>query len=130
LFITTTEHCYDNNYDDYQNYFYYLPWNSKSSTLPIGPTFYESIPYDPQFVIRNDDADQYKKLIIINGELIFSHHAHICKSGILMFLICSYVLDLEGVFCRIVNDYTAQLLVTDMYSFLGDASGPVSSFAL
>ncbi|KAF0557222.1 hypothetical protein F8M41_013749 [Gigaspora margarita] len=91
--------------------FFYSPWNSNSLVLPIGPIRFESRAVirvdnenlDPQFVIRNDDANQYKELIIINDGTISSHYAHVCKSGVITHLTCGYA--------------------------LGDAGGPVFSFA-
>ncbi|CAG8723981.1 45031_t:CDS:2 [Gigaspora margarita] len=78
----------------------------------------------------NDDAKQYKELIIINSGPISSHYSHICKSGFVTHFTCSYVLGLEGIFYGIgETDQTAQLIITDMYGLLGDASGPVYSFA-
>ncbi|KAF0534170.1 hypothetical protein F8M41_010092 [Gigaspora margarita] len=78
----------------------------------------------------NDDAEQYKELIIINGGPIFSHYSHICKSGFVTHLTCGYVLGFEGIFYGTEEtDQTAQLIITDMYGLLGDAGGPVFSFA-
>ncbi|RIB26719.1 hypothetical protein C2G38_2138179 [Gigaspora rosea] len=130
LYITTAGHCYDNENHD-KNYFNHVPWNSKSLGLSIGPIEYESREvgyYDfavisvenenlvPTFIIRNDDADQYKELIIINGGPISSHYAHICKSGFATHLTCGYVLGFEGVFYGIKEfDKTVQLIVTDMF---------------
>ncbi|CAG8832929.1 24259_t:CDS:1, partial [Gigaspora margarita] len=109
LYIITTGHCYDNNFGE--NYFYYKPWNSNSHALPFGSIQFESRTdgfYDfavirvenedlnPQFVIRTDDSDQYKELIIINGGPMSSHYAHICKSGVITHLTCGYVLGFDG----------------------------------
>ncbi|KAF0424499.1 hypothetical protein F8M41_006567 [Gigaspora margarita] len=78
---------------------------------------------------RNDDADQYKELIIINSGLISSHYAHICKSGIITHLTCGYVLGFNGIFYGIEeNERVVELIITDLYGLLGDAGGPVFSF--
>ncbi|RIB12663.1 hypothetical protein C2G38_2041635 [Gigaspora rosea] len=137
-------HCYD--IESYgENYFYYSPWNSNSNALlPIGGVEYESkadgfydfvvirvenVDLNPQFIIRNDD-DQYRELIIINNGLISSHYAHICKSGVITHLTCGYVLGFDGAFYGIEeNDDVFELIITDLYGFLGDAGGSVFSFA-
>ncbi|RIB05419.1 hypothetical protein C2G38_2148556 [Gigaspora rosea] len=142
FYITTALHCYQ--YVD-PNYFYYTPWNSNLHELAIGPDIYEGRdygPYDlviisvenedlnPQFVIRNDDADQYRELIIINDTIISSNYAHICKSGVITHLTCGYVLGFDGMFYGIEeNDRTLELIITDLYGLLGDAGGSVFSFA-
>ncbi|KAF0557221.1 S1 family peptidase [Gigaspora margarita] len=144
LYITTAGHCYDEGSDE--NYFYYSPWNSNSHVLPIGSIQFESRAdgfydfaviivenenLDPQFIIRNDDADQYRELIIINDGLISSHYAHICKSGVITHLTCGYVLGFDGVFYGIEenNNKVVELIITDLYGLSGDAGGSVFSFA-
>ncbi|RIB05418.1 hypothetical protein C2G38_2253816 [Gigaspora rosea] len=151
FYITTAGHCYDNGEIPDENYFYYTPWNSDSHVLPIGSIEFQSNGFydfaiirvenedlNPQFVIRNDDADQYRELIIINGTIndtindaiISSHYAHICKSGVITHLTCGYVLGFDGVFYGIEKNYIVfELIVTDLYGLLGDAGGSVFSFA-
>ncbi|CAG8652364.1 3598_t:CDS:2 [Gigaspora margarita] len=133
-------HCYDLESGS-ETYFFYTPWNSNSLVLPIGSIQFESRAdgyydfaiirvdneiLDPQFVIRNVDADQYKKLIIINDGTISSHYAYACKSGVITHLTC-----FDGVFCEIKknNNKVVELIITDLYSLLDNASGPVFSFA-
>ncbi|KAF0534074.1 hypothetical protein F8M41_010248 [Gigaspora margarita] len=144
FYITTAFHCYENEVHG-ANYFYHTPWNSNLHELPIGPAQYEGREYgaydfvvilvenedlNPQFVIRNDDAVKYRELIIINDELISSHYAHICKSGVMTHLTCGYVLGFDGVFYGIEqNDLTVELIVTDLYGLLGDTGWSVFSFA-
>ncbi|RIB26687.1 hypothetical protein C2G38_2030019 [Gigaspora rosea] len=144
LYITTAGHCYDDESPG-ENYFYYTPWNSELHVLPIGPIQFESRAYgfydvaviivenedlNPQFVIRNDDADQYRELIILNDRPLSSHYAHICKSGVITHLTCGYVLGFDGVFYGIEENYkVVELIVTDLYGLLGDAGGSVFSFA-
>ncbi|KAF0543778.1 hypothetical protein F8M41_003454 [Gigaspora margarita] len=61
----------------------------------------------PTFSIRNDDADQYKELIITDGAPVSSHGVHISLGN-------------EG--------STYRLIVTDMTSNIGDRGGPLLSF--
>ncbi|CAG8720509.1 40793_t:CDS:2 [Gigaspora margarita] len=119
LYITTAGHCYD--YDEGSAYGFY----------DFAVIIVENENLDPQFIIRNDDADQYRELIIIYDGLISSHYAHICKSGFITHLTCGYVLGLDGVYYGIEenNNKVVELIITDLYGLLGDAGGSVFSFA-
>ncbi|RIB26343.1 hypothetical protein C2G38_2163529 [Gigaspora rosea] len=109
-FIITSGHCYNNDLP-WENEFYYLPRNSKLSTLPyIGPMTFNMIdPYDfgigedvaPTVAIRNTDANQYKELIISDG--------------------------LNG-FWSSTDHFTTDLIIENTFVKRGDSGGPVCSF--
>ncbi|RIB00132.1 hypothetical protein C2G38_2130432 [Gigaspora rosea] len=139
FYIITAGHCFDK--DVSRNEFSYAPWGAETPALYIGPMEISMInPYDfgiiylngkdvaPTFAIRNDDADQYKELIINDGAPASSVGIHMCKSGHKTHLSCGYVFGLNGIYIEEKDDMKEDLIITNMKSDFGDSGGTVFSF--
>ncbi|KAF0498864.1 serine protease [Gigaspora margarita] len=139
FYLITSGHCYNKKVS--LNEFSYVPWGTETPALYIGPMEIAMInPYDfgiiylnsndvaPTFAIRNDDADQYKELIITDDAPASNVGIHICKSGYKTHLSCGYVFGLNGIYIE-EKDYTIEdLIITDMSGDGGDSGGTVFSF--
>ncbi|KAF0469048.1 hypothetical protein F8M41_025663 [Gigaspora margarita] len=77
---------------------------------------------------RNDEADQYKELIITDDALASSVGTHICKSGHNTHLSCGYVFGLNWIYIEEKDDTNMDLIITDVYGDGGDSGGTVFSF--
>ncbi|KAF0430803.1 hypothetical protein F8M41_005470 [Gigaspora margarita] len=137
--IVTAGHCYASG--DWS----YYPWGStNSSGILIGPMIFSLkdyydfgiIPLEygkvaPTFSIRNDDADQYKELIITGDAPVSSHNVHICKSGYTTHLTCGHVLGLNGIAPGLGDTeefILYDLIIADFDSLFGDSGGSSFSF--
>ncbi|RIB22803.1 hypothetical protein C2G38_2033294 [Gigaspora rosea] len=134
FYIITAGHCYEPGVWTHQ------PWGYNGPPLLIGTMVFNSSNYDfgviflegkdvvPTFIIRNDEADQYKELIITGGESVSSHDVHICKSGYKTHFTCANVFGVNGILVTLDGKISYDLIISGLRSDVGDSGGPVLSF--
>ncbi|RIB24248.1 hypothetical protein C2G38_2169069 [Gigaspora rosea] len=82
----------------------------------------------PAFSIRNDDADQYKELIVTDGAPVSSVGGHICKSGYNTHFSCEYVFGVNGIYVVGEDLVREDLIITDLYALKSDSGATVLSY--
>ncbi|CAG8578807.1 14550_t:CDS:1 [Dentiscutata heterogama] len=138
-YIVTAGHCSK----PHNPIIYLRRWNSKVAHFPIGPIiFNKSQPIDvslvnitvkdiePRLSIRNSDSEIYDQLLI-NKSLppVYSHGAHLCKSGYTTHVTCGYIRALDALYINRKRKIMSQMIVTSMTSNRGDSGGTVFSYA-
>ncbi|CAG8615234.1 7861_t:CDS:1 [Cetraspora pellucida] len=139
-FIISAGHCFDQSKSNSENLFHYVPWNQNQPLGLVGSAIFYSLgPHDfliihvtgnikPLSSIRNTDSILHKQLIISEVVPIYSHGAHICKSGYSTYVTCGYV---KGLGATYIIDYTVMtdMIFADMINVPGDSGGCVFTYS-
>ncbi|CAG8679657.1 14971_t:CDS:1 [Dentiscutata erythropus] len=139
-YIVTAGHCSK----PHNPIIYLRQWDSKVARFPIGPIiFNKSQPIDvslvnitnkediePRLSIRNADSEINDQLLI-NKSLppVYSHGAHLCKSGYTTHVTCGYIRALDALYINPKRKIKSQMIITSMSSNRGDSGGTVFSYA-
>ncbi|CAG8469456.1 4196_t:CDS:1 [Cetraspora pellucida] len=84
----------------------------------------------PSTNIKNDKNASYLELFVTDGVPIFSHGAHLCRSGISSLVSCGYVDAFNGIYVNKDENYQSDLTFVDKMSCTGgDSGGPAFSFS-
>ncbi|KAF0515982.1 protease [Gigaspora margarita] len=143
-YLVTAGHCYNSSVGGSQEFFH-LPWDSEDPGLYLGSmeSFEVIKEYDfgliditgknigQSAIINNIDSESFRELHILEYGTIFTHGAHLCKSGLTTHVTCGFVRGLKSIATstgEILEDLIYYGKDTFQTSCGGDSGGPVFSY--